>query len=589
MAFDFGSADDWHSRLRKIRDESALDRPLVIVVGSGLSLDRAEQQGVADVPMIVKWIRDGGVEFSAPPGQSECQAAMQALKTDQGARAVIKMVRRGVLQAYTGYSDYVTPAQGAPSEEQREACRQLEQNLDDWELPRGVIGLATYLRWIVDNRKKRPGGKTGAIQVVTTNYDPLVEIACKRFGVDVAAHSISHDAQPQALACEVQVWHVHGSWWDATLHGAEALSRYRDALKQALQPRMNDALICILGFGCWQDLVLTSIASTFGLLDGKGEVLWSFFEADGQQITDNYQEPLERLMSTRAFGQVRLFRGVDPHDWGESIVSELQVAVPAVPGSELSAVPGALMTRYKDAVRVLLDVTQAATKPSLTKLLAPDQRLPSLGAVLGEICYVIGTIIGRESRHTFARSGLDVVSALSACVLSIAPRAANPGAERESVTVESCLVAELLMAAEHRRALRLRLLEHGAEPADGLDLALLEEGPDGADWVLALEREFWAMKEPDVDYISARHKAALEGYLEAKKFIHEEVFATLNPNAPVNAIRQAIPHARFFLRGSSGAVSTGIHEPTLAELLKKLLECDPELCVDAIAKKAIGP
>jgi hypothetical protein len=592
LGFTVAPVETWRKRMRLIQNEYALDQPLVVVVGSGLSWDREEKTGVADVQTLVRWIRELGVDVSMGTDSGEYQAAINALKDAKGARAVSLLIRRAILEACSGEDTLVHVALGAPSDSQKNACKLLEQRLEAWTLPRGVLHLGNWLRLIVEARRQRPSPSTGPIHVVTTNFDPLIEIALDRVGVKVVAHSIPHENNPSVAACEVCVWHVHGSWWDVTLHSPEALKAHRNALTRALEKWMQYAQICILGYGGWQDVISTTIADTLATFGGAADVLWAFFEDSAETIREKYDGPLQRLSSAPAFGQTTLFCGVDLHGASWEVANAGAAPIASRPGATPhSTIPEDLLERLRAAVAELLKIAPSGARAKLTKLLDVSGELPDLCVVLGELCFVLKPISACEPRKQFARAILDVLSALSACVLRAGPRETMPSADQgESFVVESSLIAELRMAAEHQRPLRLRQIDSGIAPADAVDDCILstplECGPADADWVEAFARRFWAMDYPHIDFDRETHGKHLDGLLEAKKLLHQERFAITGKSVPVGALRQQLPHARFFIRGASGVTSPAIREHTLATLIQELLKLSPELSPDVSASKA---
>jgi serine/threonine protein kinase len=366
--------ETWRKRMGKLR-EQALEQPVVFIVGSGLSFDRSTKKGVADVSTLVQWIR-GEYHVEVPEGSpwQIYQEAIRRLGDEAGPTTVGRLIRRAVLAAYEptpDARDWVQAAEGPPSSAQQDACQRLELRHESWKLPPGVIGFASFVADLARRRKElsRPG--LGPIHIVTTNFDPLIEVALRGFGSAVASRSIPDNSRPQSEACDVCVCHVHGSWWDATLHSPQALEAHRDLLKAELADYLKHAQVCVLGYGGWQDIVSTTIADTMNLLGGRPDVVWAFFEADEEKILEKYREPLERLDGSIGASRVKLYRGVDVHlelpRLAGGIVPNL-VEPPEGPpptGTETAGVPPELIGRLREDVAGLLASAPKSAEPKL--------------------------------------------------------------------------------------------------------------------------------------------------------------------------------------------------------------------------------
>jgi hypothetical protein len=577
-----------------VHDEHAPRSPLVVVVGSGLSYDREKKTGVADVSTIVGWLREQGIPLPEGVPAKLYQDGMHALKNKKTAWAVAAIIRRAILEAHrlTEKNRKLRKvAEGDPSDDLKNACLELEKHSEDWVLPDGVTGLARWLASIVRARRNNPNEKTGPIHVVTTNFDPLIEVALSTIGdIKITSLSIPGNTPQEPTSCDVCIWHVHGAWWDVTLHEEQALQQHRQLVAQKLAERMKYAQICVLGYGGWQDVVSTTIADILGTSGGQPSISWAFFEPDEKDILDKYREPLERLRSAPAFSQTTLFRGVDLHRELLELLRDVESQPPPPPSFPGADIPEELLNRLQSRIGELLDAAPAAARPDVQKLLTLGGKLPDLCVVLRDLCLVLRPMSHGKERRRFARAVLDASSTLGECILVTAPEFRSQEQTADApITMETALMGEFWMAAQQHRSWRLASSETGVAPVDGLyDCAkrgLLEVGPDIEDWILAFEKLLWDEFFPHIDYNPEKHRLTLKGELQTQKDFDAQAFALVEEWQPWRSIEQRVPEVRFFLRAMPGTTSPPLDQYRLAALLRRLLTLAPELSTDVTVTK----
>lgn len=107
-------------------------------------------------------------------------------------------------------------------------CRALAANVSGWHLNPGTEALGTLIVNFSD-----AVGKT----LLTTNFDPLLEIAIQKAGGQLYKTALDSDGnlgQTEASGCHVV--HLHGFWLGTdTLHTARQLGQDRPHLKDSLR------------------------------------------------------------------------------------------------------------------------------------------------------------------------------------------------------------------------------------------------------------------------------------------------------------------------------------------------------------------
>lgn len=185
------------------------------------------------------------------------------------------VVQQAVLQAQR-------PQGGAPGQWERigfQRGAQLEADLDSWLLPAGVQAVGALLA-------ARPA--SFGHRVLTTNFDPLIEIAVRRAGGQARGLSLTRDGSLDSLVAgegTVNVVHLHGYWRPtdeaddrSVLHDPERLRADRPALSRELAEMLRDETICVVGYSGWDDTFTAALHRLS--MDRDIEVLWALHGED---------------------------------------------------------------------------------------------------------------------------------------------------------------------------------------------------------------------------------------------------------------------------------------------------------------------
>jgi hypothetical protein len=178
------------------------------------------------------------------------------------------VVQRATLEAYRP----TRPAAGSWERVGFHRGVQLEDELHAWQLPTGVVALGETLARLPERFGRR---------VLTTTFDPLIEIAIRRAGTRARSRTLRHGVTP-VLDDGVDVMHLHGFWRPTAetdertlLHNPELLRTAPAELIEQLVESMRDDLVCVVGHA----------GRTGGAdplteaLRGRGDVLWGAYEA----------------------------------------------------------------------------------------------------------------------------------------------------------------------------------------------------------------------------------------------------------------------------------------------------------------------
>jgi hypothetical protein len=291
-------------------------RPVVFLLGSALTMQPGPGlAGVPDVRGVVAKLREalsgkGGARFDEALARAEgsglgkdFNAAYQEgfaalLRRGEGQDGVNRVIREAVLEAHEILDDErrARVLDGHPAEH-RKACEDLLRSVDGWRpLRPSVAALGEILR--------QDPTKFG--HVLTTNFDPLIEVAVKRAGGEVRRSVIGRDGNPEQHGGDgTHVVYVHGYWFGTdTLHTDVQLRKPRPQLQATLKRRIEPSLLVVLGYGGWDDVLMASLSALTSDEGAFPDIVWGFY---GQQDP----EVMGKLEA--AGGRAQPYEHVDMH------------------------------------------------------------------------------------------------------------------------------------------------------------------------------------------------------------------------------------------------------------------------------------
>jgi len=303
----FFEEDDLIDRLVHAAQEKA--KPVVFIVGSPLTAPHAGSVGVLNVDQIVDMIRE---EFSrdakslaklddalSSTVQFPYQSAFEFLNGRRGPAYANQIIRKAVLSARTTLSDF-------SSEDLRNeaALSKLEHETAGWSLTPAVKALGALCVEF-----KEVFGKV----VLTTNFDPLIEISVKSQQGDVFSSMTHGDGNiAQSTGSGLQVVHLHGYWRGSdTLHTPTQLNQSRAQLKNSLITLIKNSLVVVVAYGGWDDVITDAISEAIADDSSYPEVVWTFYSRSDQDISAKNDHLINKLKAGIARGRATFYKGID--------------------------------------------------------------------------------------------------------------------------------------------------------------------------------------------------------------------------------------------------------------------------------------
>lgn len=287
------------------------EKSVVFVVGAPLTAPREDQIGVADVSAVVELIRSS---FAGKRGQLEkldgrlasasnrYQEAFDFLSPRGGRDASNRVVKKAVARA-------LRPAGAEPWSEA--ICRLPEDQLQALDNDPKAWQLSPAARALGGLIAKYPD-RFGEV-LITSNFDPLVEIAIKDAGGQAWRTSLSVDGSiNQSTAAGCQVIHIHGYWHGTdTLHTNQQLIRSRPTLQNDLLVRLKDHIVVVMAYGGWPDIFTSALGGVLANDNLFPEILWAL-HGDSPQLSEYLVAQLRRGIER---DRVTFYKGVDCHQF----------------------------------------------------------------------------------------------------------------------------------------------------------------------------------------------------------------------------------------------------------------------------------
>ena len=303
------------------------DRAVTFLVGSPLTFpDHIGGHGVPGVSGMVDLIRgefegsDAETEFDhSLKGKSanRYQRAFEFLHGRRGQDVVNRIVRTAVWQALDANNWPSFLPGTSPHDADPATCKALEGEVGAWVLPRAVDLLGNLLVTCSDTF----GGA-----VLTTNFDPLIEVSVLKHGGRFYRTVLHDDGKlGQTVAEGTHVVHLHGYWQGCdTLHTPQQLVQPRPQLGKSLARVVEASTLVVVGYSGWDDVITRTLVELLSDSVSNPEIMWAFHGDDTATIEASNEQLLSVLTPGIGRGRVLLYRGIDCCSVLSEIYEQLQ-------------------------------------------------------------------------------------------------------------------------------------------------------------------------------------------------------------------------------------------------------------------------
>lgn len=353
----------WHDEKTLVDAIANRFQPITFVLGSALTAPCSGINGVPTVSTMIRLIREEYKselekkefdEFITSTAKSRYRTAFVRFNATHGPKGVTRLIRSAVLRSRLG------SVPDAARKGDKGACHELERDSAGWSLTPGCQALGQLV--------VQAPAIFGRL-VLTSNFDPLIEIAIKRAGGNPITVALHGDA-PLTMASDsgCQVVHFHGDWLRSdTLHSQ--LSTRRPKLSGSISKLLRETTVVVLGYGGWSDAFTTTLVEASEEDQDEIDVLWAFNETEVPLIEKKYARLLTKLEQAIHRGRVTRYFGVDIHSLLVNLLHRVRHAsvehfstdseeCVAVAGRQDSLVdlPELTMTSHENSQDAILDV-----------------------------------------------------------------------------------------------------------------------------------------------------------------------------------------------------------------------------------------
>jgi hypothetical protein len=311
--YTFGDQDDLLARVVHSRD------PIVYLVGSAISRDRANNIGVLDTSEMISEIRSrysGSTLASLDAKLDRCQqseqyqTAFQFLLNTRGQNAANELVRDAVLHAYKGGLREEIDSSDHP------ALAGAERDIYSWKIPQAITRMTEIVRKYRDIHVPI---------ILTSNFDPLIEISLRQqreFAITLA--TASDNSIDSVSSDGIHVIHYHGYWRGTeTLHTNRHIKQRRDNLRASLRDILRRNTVVVLGYGGWDDAFMTSLRDLHAS-ECQNDLLWGFYGGVESKLVNDYQDHVLRPLASRhGLGRCMFYKGVNVHHFFDQLALRL--------------------------------------------------------------------------------------------------------------------------------------------------------------------------------------------------------------------------------------------------------------------------
>ena len=288
---------------------------MTFLIGSALSLpDQVGSYGVPGVSDMVELVCREFEESSEALNElrrrldedpvNRYWSAFEFLLGRRGPDAVSRVVRTAVWQSLDLRKWPSEVPKSSPDEAPPDTCRALESEIDAWVLPRPMDLLGRLLVKFSD-----AFGST----VLTTNFDPLIEISVAKNGGASYRTVLHADGDLGHTVAEgIHIVHLHGYWYGFdSLHAPHQLIQSRVRLRRSLERLLETSALCVIGYSGWDDIVARTLVDMLADTGSNPEVMWAFHQDDQLAIEGRHHRLIETLRPGIGRGRVSLYQGIE--------------------------------------------------------------------------------------------------------------------------------------------------------------------------------------------------------------------------------------------------------------------------------------
>ena len=402
METDYHFHDEDALLERLVKGLKRRSQEVVFLVGSPLSApSEPGLPGVPGVNGVIDLIRS---EFAEDANQlalleqalsravsKRYQEAFLFLQGRRGQQTVNEIIRDAVLKAWTGHPHRITNRANPD-----DVCRAMDLDIRGWAIGPGIEALGRLIAAYADAFGK---------SILTTNFDPLLEVSIRRAGGNyfrTTLHADGNLAQTEGTGCHVI--HLHGYWYGSdTLHTPRQLTQPRPRLRASLSALLRNKLVIACGYGGWDDSFTEALMEVVRDDTAYPEIIWTFHAVRpiiGDELAGRLAPGIDR-------GRITLYSGIDCNQFLPKLYSvwstlERPIHLTAPGRSNLVRVTQSVAEQIitKPIPKTVLEGDDEDRPPLIELCVGRDQGLQTIRESQSKVIFITG--IGGQGKSTLA-------------------------------------------------------------------------------------------------------------------------------------------------------------------------------------------
>jgi tetratricopeptide (TPR) repeat protein len=378
-------------------------KEVVFVVGAPLTAPYEGSKGVSDVSAVVELIRSEFVDKRAQLDKLDAlllkstnryQSAFDFLVGRLGQDAANDVIKKAVAGALDPAR--AGNAMSAVTNLDAEQLNAFDNDPSMWSLSPAVSALGTLAAKFPE--------RFGRL-VITSNFDPLIEVSIRKAGQQAWRTSLSTDGSINtSSAGGSQVIHIHGYWHGKdTLHTSTQLVTSRPTLRNDLLGYLKDKLVVVVAYGGWPDIftgALSGIVSDDNLFP---DVLWACY-GDEPTISEYLHSSLYPGIKRN---RVSFYRGVDCNSFFPELLGQWEGVAPDPEPVPETASQGAETITATKARLFKLAPLDCDRPPNIDVWVGRDDELRALETSHAKVVVLSG--LGGEGKSVLAAHYISMV------------------------------------------------------------------------------------------------------------------------------------------------------------------------------------
>ncbi|EKB15469.1 SIR2 family protein [Aeromonas veronii] len=167
-------------------------------------------------------------------------------------------------------------------------------------------------------------GKLKVKNIITTNFDTLLEEQFKNEGIQFNSISIVSDSNIiENSNGFINIIHIHGVWNKGdTMHTRNQLEAKRDKIEASLRNVLTEQNVIIMAYSGWTDSFTRTLTNIVNDDKANYNLAWCFYEKEEGVIDRNFQSLFSSLSPAITRERIQFFNNIDCNRVFEELLIE---------------------------------------------------------------------------------------------------------------------------------------------------------------------------------------------------------------------------------------------------------------------------